>query len=112
MSSPGSRATQNPVRAIKHALIGRCASTCKGRQAGVGDLGLDIIQATSTHGETARIRRRLQGPRRRNRTVSCKIVHWRARRDSNFSTKTFRYQEVFVAIWSEGQVEGQGGVVP
>jgi len=32
-------------------------------------------------------------------------------KDSSSSTKTFRYQEVFVIIWSEGQVEGQGGAM-
>jgi hypothetical protein len=50
MSSPGSRATRNPLRAIKHALTGRCASTSKGRQAGVDDLGLEITRGeVSTH---------------------------------------------------------------
>src|SRR5712675_2252827 len=43
MSSPGSRARRNPAAVIKRALIGRCASTCKGRQAGGGDLGLEIV---------------------------------------------------------------------
>src|SRR5216684_5676731 len=44
MSSPGSRATRDLVRAIKHALIGRCASTCRSRQVGVGARGLEITQ--------------------------------------------------------------------
>src|SRR4051812_46747070 len=67
MSSPGSRATRNPVRAIKRALTERCASTCKGRQA--GDLGLEITQGRGLQiGDTARIRRRLRSPRRRNQT--------------------------------------------
>jgi hypothetical protein len=39
------------------------------------------------------------------------LAQWRVRRDSNSSTKVFKYQEVFVTISSKGQVEGQGGVV-
>ena len=37
---------------------------------------------------------------------------WRARRDSNFQANLFIYREFFVKIWTEGQVEGQGGGVP
>jgi uncharacterized protein (DUF4415 family) len=59
-----------PSEGYQHASTGRCASTCKGRQAGVGGLGLEITQGRGLHiGDTARIRRCLRGPRRRNRTV-------------------------------------------
>src|SRR3979490_1559878 len=44
MSSPGSRATRNPMKAIKHVSIGRCVSTCRVRQARVGGLGLEVRQ--------------------------------------------------------------------
>ena len=37
---------------------------------------------------------------------------WRARRDSNSHANLFIYREFFVKIWTEGQVEGQGGGVP
>ena len=38
------KATRNPVRAIKHALTGRCASMCKARQAGLDGLELEITR--------------------------------------------------------------------
>jgi hypothetical protein len=31
-----------------------------------------------------------------------------ARRDSNFGANSLSYKEILVAIWLEGQVEGQG----
>ena len=40
------------------------------------------------------------------------LSKWRARRDSNFHANLFIYREFFVKIWTEGQVEGQGGGVP
>src|ERR1700730_11094307 len=42
MWSPGSSVTRRPMRVIKHVSIERCASTCRGRQAEVADLGLEI----------------------------------------------------------------------
>ena len=70
--------------AIKRALIEHCASTYRGRQAGVGDLGLEITQGREVSiSAMRRIRRCLRGPQGQGRTVSCKIVQWRARRDSN-----------------------------
>src|SRR4051812_43233689 len=46
MSSPGSRATRSPMKAIKHASIGRCASTCRVRRARAGGLGLEVKQGS------------------------------------------------------------------
>src|ERR1700732_3831945 len=42
MWSPGSSVTRRPMRVIKHVSIEHCASTCRGRQAEVADLGLEI----------------------------------------------------------------------
>jgi hypothetical protein len=33
-----------------------------------------------------------------------------ARRDSNFGANSLSYKEILVAIWLEGQVEGQGAL--
>jgi hypothetical protein len=64
MWSPGSSITRRPMRVIKYVSIEHCASTCRDRQAGVADLGLEIgriaTSALSQCGEDSGV---LAGPR-------------------------------------------------
>src|ERR1700732_786011 len=88
MWSPGSSVTRGPMRVIKHVSIEHCASTCRGRQAEVADLGLEIgriaTSALSQCGEDSAV---LAGPRDgrggRNRAGSRRIVQWRATVDED-----------------------------
>jgi hypothetical protein len=78
-------AVVNPVRVIKRVLIGRRASTCKGGQVGVGDLGLEIARGARVYPIAMRRGFGHVGGAawRSNRTVSCKIAQWRAAADED-----------------------------
>ena len=76
MWSPGSSVTRRPMRVIKHVSIEHCASTCRGRQAEVADLGLEIgriaTSALSQCGEDWRC------SRGRGTNVAREIARYRA----------------------------------